>query len=74
MIVSYKGMECTLLESYMREGDGPWVMIINSSDINKAYENGFNCLGYPNEVAKRISMDEYNKLVIKNGKKRFEHI
>ncbi len=65
MTVSYRGMECTLMECYMHEGDGPWVMIINSCDIDKAYKNGFVCLGYPNEIAKRISMEEYNKLVAK---------
>lgn len=62
MNVMYNGMPCRLLEYYMQEGDGPYVMIENSSDIDKAYKMGFDCLGYPTEIAKKISKEEYVEL------------
>lgn len=61
--VIYKGMPCKLFRNYMRENDGPWVMIKFPSDIKKAYEMGFECLGYPDEIAKRITDDEYRRLL-----------
>lgn len=63
MNVIYCGMACKLLEHYMNKDDGPYVMIVNSSDIDKAYQMGFECLGYPNEIAKKISEEEYTELV-----------
>jgi len=65
MNVKYKGMTCKLLKYYISKGDGPYVMIINSYDIKKAYEMGFDCLGYPTEIAKKISIYEYHKLKTK---------
>ena len=60
--VVYKGMKCRLYKSYMAKDDGPLVMIESNKDIEKAYKLGFNCIGYPTEVAKYITEDEYNLL------------
>lgn len=62
MNVIYNGMQCRVLEYYMDKDGGPYVMIVNPADIDKAYEMGFECLGYPTEIAKRISREEYDKL------------
>lgn len=63
MIVIYEGMKCTLIENYFCEGDGPYVKITDPQDIDKAYEKGFECMGHPTEIMKKISQDEYNVLV-----------
>jgi len=63
--VVYKGMKCRLYKSYISEDYGPLVMIVSSKDINKAYELGFECIGYPTEIAKIISENEYNILSTK---------
>ena len=59
MKVKYKGMECELFENYISDNDGPTVRICSFSDIEKAYSLGFKCFGYPNEICKRISEEEY---------------
>lgn len=63
MNVTYEGMKCTLIENYFCEGDGPYVKIVESKDIDKAYEKGFECMGHPTEIMKKISLDEYRVLV-----------
>ena len=63
MIVTYEGMKCTLIENYFCEGDGPYIKIIESKDIDKAYKKGFECMGYPTEIMKKITQDEYRGLV-----------
>ncbi len=63
MIVTYEGMRCTIIENYFCEGDGPYVKISAPQDIDKAYEKGFECMGHPTEIMKKISQDEYNVLV-----------
>ena len=37
-------------------------MITSSDDIEKAYSLGFTCIGYPTEIAKEISIEEYESL------------
>mgnify|MGYP003289626754 CR=1 FL=1 len=63
MIVTYEGMKCTLIENYFCEGDGPYIKIIESKDIDKAYKKGFECMGYPTEIMKKITQDEYQVFV-----------
>lgn len=63
MIVKYEGIKRTLIENYFCEGDGPYVKIIDSKDIDKAYEKGFECMGHPTEIMKKISKEEYSTLV-----------
>lgn len=63
MKVIYEGIPCRLLEYYMDKNDGPYVMIINASDKDIAYEKGFVCLGYPTEMAKKITKEEYLKFI-----------
>ena len=62
-IVEYKGIKCTLYKSYMTEDDGPLVKIVDSKDIDKAYELGFECVGHPTEIVKYISEEEYNSYI-----------
>ena len=61
--VIYKGIECTLFENYPAEDSGPCVRIIHSKDIDKAYECGFDCVGYPDEIVKCLTADEYEYLM-----------
>ncbi len=63
MIVTYEGMKCTLIENYFCEGDGPYVKITDPRDIDKAHAKGFECMGHPTEIMKKISQDEYRVLV-----------
>lgn len=63
MIFTYEGMKCTIIENYFCEGDGPYVKITDSKDIDKAYAKGFECMGHPTEIMKKISQDEYRVLV-----------
>lgn len=56
------GMKCKVFKSYMTEDSGPLIMITSSDDIEKAYNLGFTCIGYPTEVAKEISIEEYESL------------
>jgi len=60
--VTYKGIKCRMFKSYIKENDGPWLLIISSDDIDKAYKLGFDCIGYPDEIAKQISEEEYKIL------------
>lgn len=60
--VQYKGMRCKLFKCYLSKDDGPLVMITSSADLKKAYDMGFHSIGYPDEVAKKISEEEYNIL------------
>jgi len=61
--VKYNGLKCTLYKNYMLEGDGPLVKVVSAMDISKAYEMGFECVGYPTEVVKYLSDEEYNTLL-----------
>ena len=55
--VIYKGMSCWLLES--EETFPARVQITSPGDLSKAMQEGFNCGGYPNEIMKEVSDDEY---------------
>ena len=61
-VVNYSGIKCFLYKSYMAEEDGPLVKIVDSRDIDKAYDLGFECIGYPTELVKYISEEEYLQL------------
>lgn len=60
--VTYKGMKCRLYDTYLAEDDGPLVKICNSKDIDKAYSLGFQGVGYPDEIVKKVTEDEYEVL------------
>ena len=47
--VIYKGMSCWLLEL-----EEPF-----PDDLSKAMQEGFSCWGYPNEIMKEVSAEEY---------------
>ena len=55
--VIYKGMSCWLLE--LEESFPARVQITSPGDLSKAMQEGFNCWGYPNEIMKEVSDDEY---------------
>jgi hypothetical protein len=46
----------------MAEDDGSLVKILNPVDIDKAYELGFECIGYPDEVVKYLTDEEFKQL------------
>ncbi len=58
-MVKYKGMDCELYEHYFTGGDGPYLRIVSPDDLTKAYAEGFECMGYPDEVMKSITREEY---------------
>lgn len=55
--VIYKGMSCWLLES--EESLPTRVQIISPDDLSKAMQEGFSCWGYPNEIMKEVSTEEF---------------
>ena len=55
--VIYKGMSCWLLE--LEESFPARVQIISPDDLSKAMQEGFSCWGYPNEIMKGVSAEEY---------------
>ena len=59
---AYHGMKCKVYRHYLTEDSEPLVMITNPADLEKAYAMGFSCIGYPNEVAKEITVSEYDLL------------
>ena len=61
-IATYHGMKCKVYRHYLTEDSEPLVMITSPSDLEKAYSLGFSCIGYPNEVAKEITILEYDLL------------
>lgn len=61
-IIRYRGIECVVLKSYFSEKDGPVLRIANPKDKQKAYALGFECVGYPDEIVKYITEEEYKKL------------
>lgn len=56
--IIYQGIPCEIIEDYLCPGDGPYLKIRSSEDIDKAYCLGFTCMGYPDEVMKRVSREE----------------
>ena len=64
--VIYKGIECTLFDFYLSEDSGPVVRIKHSQDTGKAYALGFECVGYPDEIVKSVTAEEYEQL-LKSG-------
>lgn len=58
MLVVYEGMKCYLTKNK----DNHYVQIAEPKDKDKAYKNGFECMGYPSEIAKKITQNEYNTL------------
>ncbi|MBQ8296174.1 MAG: hypothetical protein IJX77_00145 [Ruminococcus sp.] len=56
------GMKCRVFKSYIIGDSRPLIMITSSDDIEKAYSLGFTCIGYPTEIAKEISIEEYESL------------
>ena len=61
-IIRYRGIKCVVLKSYFSKKDGPLLRIANPKDKQKAYALGFKCIGYPNEIVKYITKEEYKKL------------
>lgn len=57
-IVYYHGISCEIIEDYLRPGDGPYLKIRSSEDIDKAYSQGFICMGYPDEIMKKVDWEE----------------
>ena len=55
--VIYKGMSCWLLE--LEEPFPVRVQIISHDDLSKAMQEGFRSWGYPNEIMKEVSAEEY---------------
>ena len=68
--VMYKGIRCTLYKTYMNDSDGPLVKITDPSDLDAAYALGFECVGYPDEVVRYISEEEYAELAKQTGAER----
>ena len=60
--VIYNGIRCKLFKEYMKEGDGPLVMVMKPEDLDKAYAMGFECIGFPNEVVKYLTDEEYEEI------------
>lgn len=60
-MVKYKGIVCELYEHYFTDSDGPYLKVKFSSDLERAYELGFKCLGYPDEVMKEITREEFER-------------
>ena len=55
-IVIYKGIPCTLLAA---EDPFPIRLQIFSPDsISRAFQEGFSCWGYPNEILKEVTPEE----------------
>ncbi len=54
----YEGMLCEVIDEYMAPGDGPYLKIKSSADIDKALSLGFTCMGYPDEIMKRVTEEE----------------
>ena len=61
-IVNFQGMECELYPWYMREEGTPCLRIKDPKDIQKAYDHGFECVGYPDELVKSLTKEEYENL------------
>ncbi|WP_028508909.1 hypothetical protein [Ruminococcus sp. NK3A76] len=62
--VMYNGMECTLYDSYLGIDSGPVVRINSPQDTDKAYALGFECVGFPDELVKPVTAEEYEQLVM----------
>lgn len=62
MVVLYEGMKCYLT----KYKDSHYVQIVEPKDKDKAYKNGFECMGYPTEIVKKITQEEYNNLIKEN--------
>lgn len=54
----YEGMLCEVIDEYMALGDGPYLKIKSSADIDKALSLGFTCMGYPDEIMKKVTVEE----------------
>ena len=61
-IIRYCGIRCVVLKSYFLEKDGPLLRLVDPKDKQKAYALGFECVGYPDEIVKYITEEEYKKL------------
>ena len=60
--VIYQGIKCTLHKTYMNDNDGPLVKVTDPKDLDAAYELGFECVGYPDEIVKYLSEEEFSEL------------
>lgn len=56
--IIYEGMLCEVIDEYMAPGDGPYLKIKFPADIDKALSLGFTCMGYPDEIMKKVSEEE----------------
>lgn len=56
--IIYHGIPCEIIEDYCRPGDGPYLKIRSSEDIDKAYSLGFTCMGYPDEIMKKVDLGD----------------
>ena len=63
VITEYHGIKCRVFTNYMTEDSEPMVMITSPEDLQKAHALGFTCIGYPNEVAKEITAEDYELLI-----------
>ena len=61
-IIRYRGIKCVVLKSYFSEKDDPLLRLVGPKDKQKAYALGFECVGYPDEIVKYITEEEYKKL------------
>ena len=48
--VSYQGIICRLYRGYMDEKDGSLVMSENYSDVDRSFQRGLECIGYPKRL------------------------
>ena len=60
-LIIYHGILCEIIEDYLCPGDGPYLKIKSAEDIGKAYGLGFNCMGYPDEIMKRVNREEIDE-------------
>ena len=70
-MIKYYGIECELYEHYFTNYDGPYLKIKSSKDLEKAYSRGFECMGYPDEVMKEITREEFE--IIKKTDDKYEN-
>ncbi len=56
--IIYHGIPCEIIEDFLCPGDGPYLKIKSADDIDKAYSLGFTCMGYPDEIMKKVDLDD----------------
>ncbi len=59
-LVIYKGIACELLPA-----EGPFpirLQILSRDDLSRALQIGFSCWGYPTEIMKEVTPEEFECL------------